>query len=109
MVFWISCALLFYTFLGYGLLISTLARWRPKSLFPTKDDSPPPTVCVILVARNEERCIAERLRNLLASQYPAGKLRILLVSDGSTDATVAVRTGLRCKAESLLENWSNWG
>jgi len=87
--FWISCGLLFYTFAGYGLLISALARRRREIGSLSDVRALHPDVCVVLVAFNEETQIAERLRNLLASQYPPEKLRILLVSDGSTDATVA--------------------
>jgi cellulose synthase/poly-beta-1,6-N-acetylglucosamine synthase-like glycosyltransferase len=87
-IFWISGALLFHTFLGYGLLISACARWRPRAPFPPVQDAPPPAVDIVLVACNEEKVIEGRLRNLLAAQYPPEKLRIFLISDGSTDATV---------------------
>ncbi|MEI9896301.1 MAG: hypothetical protein WDN28_21165 [Chthoniobacter sp.] len=87
--FWISCGLLFYTFAGYGWLISILARWRPKASSSREASAPPPSVSVVLVACNEETHIAGRLRNLLAAQYPPEKLGILLVSDGSTDTTAA--------------------
>ena len=43
---------------------------------------------VVVVAHNEESRIGARLENLLGADYPPGKLRVLLVSDGSTDATV---------------------
>jgi cellulose synthase/poly-beta-1,6-N-acetylglucosamine synthase-like glycosyltransferase len=87
-VFWASAGLLFYTFFGYGLLISAVARWWPKTRAGADTSTPSSSLCVVLVAGNEEKIIAARLRNLLSSQYPAERLRILLVSDGSTDATV---------------------
>ena len=102
LVFWISGALLFYTFLGYGLLLSALARWRPGIPRPAPDNSPP-SVCVVVVASNEEKNIADRLRNLLASPYPAGKLRVLLISDGSTDATVAQAQALSDARIEIVE------
>jgi len=88
-VFWISIAILFYTFAGYSLLMRWLARTRARPLPEPCPDAPLPLVCVILCAHNEEARIAARLQNLLASDYPAEKLRVLLVSDGSTDATVS--------------------
>ena len=62
-----------------------LARRRkpPINVLP----GPLPQVCVVVVAYNEEARITARLENLLASDYPPEKLRVLLVSDGSTDAT----------------------
>ncbi|MEP6667603.1 MAG: glycosyltransferase family 2 protein [Chthoniobacter sp.] len=89
LTFWISCGLLVYTFCGYGWLISALARWRPQALSSPDAAGSPPSVGVVLVACNEETPIVERLRNLLTSRYPPEKLQVLLVSDGSTDATVA--------------------
>ena len=86
LVFWFSAAVLTYTFAGYGALMALLARGRAgKSGAP----APLPDVCVVIVAHNEETRIAARLDNLLASDCPPEKLRILLVSDGSTDATAA--------------------
>ncbi|MEZ0257206.1 MAG: glycosyltransferase family 2 protein [Chthoniobacter sp.] len=103
-VFWGSCGLLFYTFAGYGLLISALARLRQRSGNRVKADEREsasyPSVCVVLVACNEEAFITDRLRNLLASQYPPDKLRILLVSDGSTDGTAAQA---RCLQDARIE------
>lgn len=103
LLFWVCCGLLFFTFAGYGLLISVLARLRPRPVAPSTADAIHPSVCVVLVAGNEEKRIAERLRNLLASQYPADKLSILLVSDGSTDGTVAQARSLQDTRIEIVE------
>jgi len=102
-VFWISGALLFYTFLGYGIWISALARWRPKAPAPPVEGAPQPSACLVLVAFNEEQNIEGRLRNLLASEYPPEKLHILLISDGSTDATVARARGIQDARIEIVE------
>jgi len=84
--FWLCMAGLFYTFAGYPLLVRLLA-----TVFPRRSQGDPasasPEVCVVLVAFNEEKRIADRLWNLLDSRHP--KLRVIVVSNGSTDATVA--------------------
>jgi cellulose synthase/poly-beta-1,6-N-acetylglucosamine synthase-like glycosyltransferase len=49
-----------------------------------------PTVSIVVAVYNEEACIAEKLRNCLALDYPADKLEILIGSDGSTDQTEAI-------------------
>ena len=108
-IFWSSCGLLFYTFLGYGLLISALARCRPRAFSSPPPQALPASVCVILVAWNEEKNIAARLRNLLVSDYPAEKLRILLISDGSTDATVAQAQALQDSRIEIIESSSRAG
>lgn len=90
-VFWVSLAGLFYTFAGYPLLMAILARCTGRRSAPASDSRPAqPTVTVVLVARNEENRIARRIENLLSGSYPGDKLDILLVIDGSTDATARI-------------------
>ena len=86
LAFWLSAGALAYTFAGYGALMALLARGRGVK---SAASAPPPDVCAVIVAHNEETRIAARIENLLASDYPPEKLRVLLVSDGSTDATLA--------------------
>ena len=88
-VYWLSGGILFFTFIGYSLCMKALARWRDRPLSSPQRDAPLPSVRIILSAHNVEDEIVTRLENLLQSHYPAEKLRVLLVSDGSTDATVA--------------------
>jgi cellulose synthase/poly-beta-1,6-N-acetylglucosamine synthase-like glycosyltransferase len=47
-------------------------------------------VTVLVSARNEERDLPRCIASLLALDYPAGKLQIVLVDDHSTDATGAI-------------------
>ncbi len=93
LAFWISAGALAYTFAGYGILMTLLTRRGTGSVRPASppagSPAPPPDVCVVVIAHNEEARIAARLENLLAADYPPDKLCVLLVSDGSTDATVA--------------------
>ncbi|HYR19221.1 MAG TPA: glycosyltransferase family 2 protein, partial [Myxococcales bacterium] len=49
-----------------------------------------PSVSVLIAAYNEQGCIGRRIENLLAQDYPADKLEILVGSDGSTDETDAI-------------------
>ncbi len=42
---------------------------------------------VIVTAYNEEAVIERRLENLLALDYPADKLELIVTSDASTDRT----------------------
>jgi cellulose synthase/poly-beta-1,6-N-acetylglucosamine synthase-like glycosyltransferase len=66
------------------LLVAAILGPRPKLLFAPAD-VPPLTICV--PARNEEACCDRLLSALSRLQYPAGRLFIVLVSDGSTDGT----------------------
>jgi poly-beta-1,6-N-acetyl-D-glucosamine synthase len=89
-LFWIFFFLVFYTFLGYGILIWLLNKIK-KSFF--KESFSPdghcfePLVALIIAAFNEEDYIEDKIKNTLALDYPAEKLAIYFVTDGSTDNT----------------------
>jgi len=57
---------------------------------PGLADSELPSISVMVPCHNEERVIAHTLRALLALDYPAAKLEILIINDGSTDRTAEV-------------------
>ncbi len=86
-VFWISAALIGYSYLGYPLWLWMRSRWAPR---PVRRGAGEPAVSAVMVVRNEEGAIAKKLENLLALDYPAGKLEVVVVSDGSSDGTNAV-------------------
>lgn len=85
LLFWVSFAAVLYTYLGYPLCLAFLQRFFPR---PVRKGPYQPQVSVVLAARNEEKNIVRRLENLLAQEYPADKLEIVVVSDGSEDRTV---------------------
>ena len=86
-LFLISVALPFYVLLLYPALLAVLSRWRAR---PVEAKPLRKTVSVIIAVRNGERFIREKLESVLALEYPRELLEILVVSDGSTDATDAI-------------------
>jgi biofilm PGA synthesis N-glycosyltransferase PgaC len=76
-----------YTYLGYPLLLSLLARLGSRR--PESDASWEPTVSICVAAYNCEAYIHAKLRSLAALDYPADKMEILVYSDASTDGTDA--------------------
>lgn len=87
LVYWLALLLLGYTYLGYPALLLLWARWRPQPAFKASYE---PFVSVVLAAHNEERHLAAKLDNLLALDYPADQRELIVVSDGSTDATSTI-------------------
>jgi len=83
-LFWTSLAGIVWTHVGYPLAAALLARVRTRAV---RKDDVTPGVTVIIPAHDEDSVIAARLDNLLALDYPAEQLEILVVSDGSTDRT----------------------
>ena len=88
LTFWFSSLALLYTFIGYSTLIHLRSRHRPPHR-PTPSTQTP-SACVVLVAHNEAQRIPTRLTNLLDSLYPPHLLRVLVVSDASTDLTASL-------------------
>jgi cellulose synthase/poly-beta-1,6-N-acetylglucosamine synthase-like glycosyltransferase len=84
-VFWIAVALTGYTLVGYGLLVRAMATLRVR---PVRKSPIHPFVSVVIVAHNEGAQIARKLENLLALDYPAARMEVIVASDGSTDDTV---------------------
>ena len=62
-----------------------------------------PPVSFIISAYNEEAAIGAKLENTLALDYPADRLEVIVVSDGSTDRTEEIvrSFGARVKLVSL--------
>jgi glycosyltransferase involved in cell wall biosynthesis len=86
-LFWLSAAALGWTHVGYPLAAALAARLRPD---PVESGDATPTVTLIVAAWNEEAVIARRLENLLALDYPADLLEIVVASDASDDGTDGV-------------------
>lgn len=88
-LFWACAGVLLYTYVGYPVLLALLAsRRRAEPVPPAAPSSALPTVSVLVSAYNEEECIADKIRNTFAQDYPAHLLECIVVSDGSTDRTV---------------------
>jgi cellulose synthase/poly-beta-1,6-N-acetylglucosamine synthase-like glycosyltransferase len=100
-LFWVSAALLAYTFVGYPLIMRVLARTkRGRRVAAIANETPP--VAVVIAAYNEGTRIGGRIENILASEYPADCLRIVIVSDGSSNGTAdAVRSCGRASVQLI--------
>jgi cellulose synthase/poly-beta-1,6-N-acetylglucosamine synthase-like glycosyltransferase len=83
-LFWCSAGALAWTHVGYPLAAAALARLRPR---PVRKEDVTPDVTVVVAAHDEESVIESRVRNLLALDYPAERLAVVVASDASTDAT----------------------
>jgi cellulose synthase/poly-beta-1,6-N-acetylglucosamine synthase-like glycosyltransferase len=82
--FWVSLGALVWTHLGYPLAAAALARLHTRRV---RKQPIEPTVTVVVAAYDEEAVIERRLENLLALDYPAEKLELVVTSDASTDRT----------------------
>jgi cellulose synthase/poly-beta-1,6-N-acetylglucosamine synthase-like glycosyltransferase len=83
----IAVTISLYILLGYPLLLSTWKRFGPPV---HKDPDFRATVSVMLAVYNGQEFIAKKLDNLSGLDYPPELLDVVVVSDGSTDATDSI-------------------
>ncbi len=101
-LFWLSCAVVLYVYVGYPLLLHAWGRLRAKSLTVNGAAEPPPAVSIVIAARNEAGRIAGRIANLNALDYPRGRVQIVVVSDGSTDETTVALAQLAADDDRIV-------
>jgi biofilm PGA synthesis N-glycosyltransferase PgaC len=88
-IFFASCFVVFYNYLGYALIVYFLNKLKRKKSTTGQDDFFP-TVSFIVAAFNEEDCIEEKILNSLQQDYPLGKMEFIFITDGSTDRTASI-------------------
>jgi poly-beta-1,6-N-acetyl-D-glucosamine synthase len=87
--FWVSLAFLFYCYIGYGVLVFLITGLKKvvtikKQKLISEEVLP---VTLIVTAYNEEKIVAQKIRNTLSIDYPADQLHLIFVTDGSTDGS----------------------
>ena len=91
-LFWLCLAIVFYTYIGYGLLLYILVRLkrllglsRTEPVLP--DDDQLPDVTLMICAYNEEDIVHEKMANIRQLDYPKEKFCVMWVTDGSSDGS----------------------
>lgn len=88
--FWICLILVFYTYIGYGMLLWVLVnikrliygKHKKRELPP---DNELPEVTLMICAYNEQDIVDSKMENTRQIKYP--KLKVVWVTDGSNDHT----------------------
>lgn len=90
--FWIAVAGVFYPYGGYPLVLLLVRRLsrRRRAVFAGEL----PTVSLIIPVHNESLRLQRKIANTLTLDYPADRMGVVFVSDGSTDGSAAtIRAG----------------
>ncbi|MDD4491097.1 MAG: glycosyltransferase family 2 protein [Bacteroidales bacterium] len=87
-IFWIFLFVVFYTYIGYGILLYLLVVIKERLL--KKGNKPGtidefPEVTFLIAAYNEEDIIDEKMQNTFSLEYPKNKFKVVWITDGSTD------------------------
>lgn len=91
-LFWICLFIVFYTYIGYGMLLYVMVlikrlfcKTSQDPILP--DDDQLPDVTLMICAYNEEDIIREKMENIRQIDYPANKFCVMWVTDGSNDGS----------------------
>ncbi len=98
-VFWFCLAVCLYIYFGYPALLWMLSRLRTR---PVRAGDVTPLVTFVIAAYNEELGIAAKVENSLGLDYPADRLEVLVVSNGSVDRTEEIVRGFSDPRVKLL-------
>src|SRR5215471_1323853 len=113
-IFWISTALVLYTYVGYPLLLLMLASLHQvvtdlkfalgrRNRRRRRDMRVPPQVTLLFSAYNEEQVIADKIANCEQLDYPAEKLQVLVGCDGCSDRTAELARNARPDFARVLD------
>ncbi|GAB3031345.1 glycosyltransferase [Spirosoma pulveris] len=105
-LFFLCLGILFYTYAGYGLLITLLAKIRrlfqsAPSVIDQNSDTP--QVTLVIRAYNKITSLPAKLQNLYSLDYPADKLSFLFLTEGSTDGSTEWLESLRDDGAQQIE------
>src|SRR5947208_8290721 len=97
-IFWLSAGALFYTYVGYPLLLALVSTLRPRTI---QRGNYAPAVTMIVTAYNEEHAVAAKLENTLVLDYRRELLEVIVASDCSTDRTDEIARAFASKGVLL--------
>ena len=88
-LFWIGIGIVFYTYLGYGIVLYLMVKIKELFVKPRLPRLPEtlPEATLLIAAYNEEAIVASKMVNCRQLDYPVDKLRLVWITDGSNDNT----------------------
>jgi biofilm PGA synthesis N-glycosyltransferase PgaC len=106
--FYLSAACVVYPYVVYPLILTILARLRERAV--RRDPTFRPSVSVVIAAYNEEAAIGRCLKEVSSLVSAGGvEAEIIVVSDGSTDATAEIVRSFPSEIVRLIEIYPNEG
>lgn len=89
-IFWVLLAIIIYTFAGYTLIlliVKPFIRSGRKNSKSTEASAELPYISLIIPAYNEMDVIDRKIENINSLEYPANKIDVIWVTDGSDDGS----------------------
>ncbi|WP_338164006.1 glycosyltransferase family 2 protein [Vibrio sp. 10N] len=95
-LFWTCAFFIVYHHAIYPMLLKWWASRHPLpkakqvKLYQTDSCAALPSITIVIPAYNEEKWIADKIRNCAVLDYPRDKLEVVVINDGSTDHTLTI-------------------
>jgi cellulose synthase/poly-beta-1,6-N-acetylglucosamine synthase-like glycosyltransferase len=105
----LALLLFLYPFVIYPALLRLVMGLKRRRRDNRTAPSDYPSVALVICALNEQRIIGQKMANCLRLRYPEDKLRIVVVSDGSTDRTAAIVREYASDRIQLIERTTRRG
>jgi cellulose synthase/poly-beta-1,6-N-acetylglucosamine synthase-like glycosyltransferase len=89
-LFWLSIFIVFYAYIGYGILLFFIIRIRRVFKLNRRFQGAGgelPEVTLLVAAYNEKDYVEMKVKNSRELNYPSEKLKLVWVTDGSDDGT----------------------
>ncbi|MBT8237520.1 MAG: glycosyltransferase family 2 protein [Croceitalea sp.] len=89
-IFWVALFIIFYSYLGYGIVLFVIIKIRRALGLAIKFEGNKdyqPEVTLFVAAYNEKDYLKEKVANSKSLNYPQDKVTQLWVTDGSDDGT----------------------
>ncbi len=87
-ILWFCIAVLFYCYLGYGIILYLLKIFKKQNTVGSL--ALLPKVSFVIPALNEATILPSKIKNTMALDYPFDHIEIIIVLDGSTDSSKEV-------------------
>lgn len=100
-IFWLSVAIIFYSYVLFPLVIRILASGQKLSLQKYSPADQLPFVSILISAFNEEEVIEQKIHSVFKTRYPSNKFEVLIGSDASDDKTNSIVFSLQKQYPSL--------
>jgi poly-beta-1,6-N-acetyl-D-glucosamine synthase len=91
-LFWSLVIIIIYTYVGYAAMLWILGVLKSLALRRKSVSREPyePSVTLLVTSFNEEPWVEKKILNSLELEYPAEKLNLLWVTDGSDDGSLDI-------------------
>jgi len=92
-----------YPFIIYPILLRIVAPRREEDAAREQQHIELPSLAMVICAFNEAGVIGRKLENCLTLDYPKGRFRIIVISDGSIDTTAEIVSSYAGRGVELIE------